>query len=314
MAAAGGPAPGRTGSGAAAGEQSLPPSPAAAPRRRGRILDSLLLLLFLVGVIPLVGTSFHLVSKSREILELDQKTIQLDKARSLSQQVSTYLKGLQSQTIAIARTLELDTPPDQFAARVSRIREVDGLKRYVEGTSNFVSVSVVDARGFGARSGVQLSEPIIEQLQTEGVLRGLQDNAMVSHPVISTSLQEPVMVLAEPVRPGGGVPQGVVLVVASLGPLWQTTKQMGQEGLFDVYVVDGRGWLVAHSDPSRLQGNLDVSGVEIVRQFVESQGRAGATVPFTIQTPKGNRKMLGTYAAVPESSWGVIVQVDEDKA
>jgi len=29
---------------------------------------------------------------------------------------------------------------------------------------------------------VQLSEPIIEQLQTEGVLRGLQDNPMVSHP------------------------------------------------------------------------------------------------------------------------------------
>jgi len=265
--------------------------------------------------VPLVATSFHLVSKSREILELDQKGIQLDKARSLSQQVSTYLKSLQSQTVAIARTLEVDTPRDQFAAKVARIREVDGLKRYVEGTSNFVSVSVVDVRGSGARSGVQLNEPIIEQLQTEGVLRGLQDNAMVSHPVVSTSLQEPVMVLAEPIRPGGGGPQGVVLVVASLGPLWNTTRQMGQEGLFDVYVVDGRGWLVAHSDPARLQGDLDVSGVEIVRQFIESQGRAGATVPFTVQGPKGTLvKMLGTYAAVPESSWGVIVQVEEDKA
>jgi HD-GYP domain-containing protein (c-di-GMP phosphodiesterase class II) len=265
-------------------------------------------------VVPLVATSFYLVSKSREILELDQKSIQLDKARSLSQQVSTYLKSLQSQTIAIARTLEVDTPPDQFAAKVARIREVDGLKRYVEGTSNFVSVNVVDVRGSGARSGVQLSEPIIEQLLQEGVLRGLQDNPMVSHPVISTSLQEPVMVLAEPVRPGGAAPQGVVLVVASLGPLWNTTKQMGQEGLFDVYVVDGRGWLVAHSDPSRLQGDLDVSGVEIVRQFTESGGKAGATAPFTIRTPKGTSQMLGTYAAVPESSWGVIVQVEQDKA
>jgi len=37
-----------------------------------------------VGVVPLVATSFHLVSKSREILELDQKGIQLYKARSLS--------------------------------------------------------------------------------------------------------------------------------------------------------------------------------------------------------------------------------------
>jgi HD-GYP domain-containing protein (c-di-GMP phosphodiesterase class II) len=267
-----------------------------------------------VGVVPLVATSFHLVSKSREILELDQKGIQLDKARSLSQQVSTYLKSLQQQTIAIARTLEVDTPRDQFAAKVARIREVDGLKRYVEGTSNFVSVSVVDVHGSGARSGVQLSEPIIEQLLQEGVLRGLQDNSMVSHPVVSTSLQEPVMVLAEPIRPGGAAPQGVVLVVASLGPLWNTTKQMGQEGLFDVYVVDGRGWLVAHSDPARLQGDLDVAGVEIVRQFIESGGRAGATVPFTLQTPKGTAKMLGTYAAVPESSWGVIVQVEEDKA
>jgi putative nucleotidyltransferase with HDIG domain len=268
-----------------------------------------------VGVVPLVATSFHLVSKSREILELDQKSIQLDKARSLSQQVSTYLKSLQSQTVAIARTLEVDTPRDQFAAKVARIREVDGLKRYVEGTSNFVSVSVVDVRGSGARSGVQLNEPIIEQLLQEGVLRGLQDNSMVSHPVVSTSLQEPVMVLAEPIRPGGGGPQGVVLVVASLGPLWNTTKQMGQEGLFDVYVVDGRGWLVAHSDPARLQGDLDVSGVEIVRQFIESGGRAGATVPFTLPGPKGKVvTMLGTYAAVPESSWGVIVQVEEDKA
>ena len=141
MAAAGATAPAPPGG---------PDAPAPA-RRRGRILHSLLLLLFAVGVVPLVATSFYLVSKSREILELDQKSIQLDKARSLSQQVSTYLKSLQSQTIAIARTLEVDTPPDQFGAKVRRISEVDGLKRYVEGTSNFVSVWVVDARGGAAQ-------------------------------------------------------------------------------------------------------------------------------------------------------------------
>ena len=156
MAAAGAPTPAPASD---QGPASLPPeagfhaSPAKPSRRRGRILDSLLLLLFAVGVVPLVATSFHLVSKSREILELDQKSIQLDKARSLSQQVATYLKSLQQQTVAIARTLEVDTPVDQFAAKVARIREVDGLKRYVEGTNNFVSVSVVDAKGSGARSG-----------------------------------------------------------------------------------------------------------------------------------------------------------------
>ena len=73
--------------------------------RRGRILVSLLFLLFAVGVVPLLWTSYKLVSRSRDILELDQKSIQLDKARSLSQQVSTYLKSLEAQVTAIARTL-----------------------------------------------------------------------------------------------------------------------------------------------------------------------------------------------------------------
>ncbi len=304
-------------------------------RRRGRILVSLLLLLLGVGVVPLVATSYRLVSRSRDILELDQKAMQLDKARSLSQQVSVYVKSLQSQVVAIARTLEVDVAPSAFAARVARIRDDDALRRYVEEpTSRFHYVSVVDASSTGARSGVQLSEPAIEQLLREGVTRGLQGKSMMSHPILSSSLQEPVMVLAEPVIPGGaragaagppseivreetapaGGVQGVVLVVASLGPLWNMTRDLGQGGVFDVYVVDGRGRLVAHSDPRKLEGNLDVSDVEIVRQFLASQGRTAATVPFTINAPGGPTQMLGTYTGIPDTGWGVIVQIPQDKA
>jgi HD-GYP domain-containing protein (c-di-GMP phosphodiesterase class II) len=271
-------------------------------------------LLFAVGVVPLLWTSYKLVSKSQEILELTSKSIQLDKARSLSQQVSTYRKSLEAQVTAIARTLEVDVAPGGFTRRVQTIREQEELQRYIDGPSPFVYVSVVDATGSGARSGVQLLEPAIERLLQEGWQRGLENRAMVSHPVISTSLQEPVMVLAEPVKPGKGPVQGVVLVVASLGPLWNSTKEMGQEGMFDVYVVDDRGHLVAHSDPTRLTGNLDVSDVEIVQRFREFRGRAGATVPFTLQTPKGKVRMLGTYTAVPDTGWGAFVQVAEDKA
>jgi HAMP domain-containing protein len=304
----------------------------------------LLLLLFGVGVVPLVATSYHLVSGSRDILELDQKAMQLGKAKSLSQQVSVYVKSLQSQVVAIARTLEVDVAPSAFAARVARIRDDDGLRRYVEdANSHFHYISVVDASGSGARSGVQLSEPAIEQLLREGVARGLQGKSMASHPVISSSLQEPVMVLAEPVVPGGartpagGSPspgagslpfdvareeltalpssvQGVVVVVASLGPLWNMTRELGQGGVFDVYIVDGHGRLVAHSDPRKLEGNLDVSDVEIVKQFLASQGRTSTTVPFTITTPAGSTQMLGTYTGIPETGWGVIVQIPQDKA
>ncbi len=282
-------------------------------RRRG-ILFSLLFLLFGVGVVPLVGTSYQLVSQSRETLELDQKAMQLDKARSLSQQVAVYLRSLQAQITAIARTLEVEASGKPFKERVARMAEVKALERYVGGTSPINSISVVDADGSGARSGVYLPEPAIDSLLQEGWVRGLQGKPLISHPVISRSLQEPVMLLAEPVSPGTGPVQGVVLVVASLLPLWSMTRDMSQEGVFDVYVVDGRGRLVAHSDPRRLEANIDVSDIEIVRQFMASQGRTGATLPFALQTPTGPIKMLGTHTAIPDTGWGVIVQIAESQA
>ena len=59
----------------------------------------------------------------------------------------------------------------------------------------------------------------------------------------------------------------------------------------------------------------DVSEVEIVRQFLESKGAATLTVPFSIPAEGRAIKMLGTYSQVPDDSeWGVIVQVEEDKA
>lgn len=284
-------------------------------KRRGSILVSLLLLLFVVGIVPLLWTSLTLVARSREILELDQKSIQLDKARSLSQQVAVYARSLQSQITAIARTLEVGTAPEQFTARVNHIREAKALERYVGGSSPFYSISIADATGSGARSGAQLPEPAIEQQLQEGYLRGLEGKAMVSRPVLSSSLQEPVIIVSEPVNPAGAAVEGVVLAVASLGPLWNMTRQMGEEGLVEVYIVDSRGWLVAHSDPKRVEADPDVSQIEIVRQFLASRGRAAATMPFSLPSKHGPLQMLGTYTRVPDDSgWGVIVQVDQSKA
>jgi HD-GYP domain-containing protein (c-di-GMP phosphodiesterase class II) len=90
---------------------------------------------------------------------------------------------------------------------------------------------------------------------------------------------------------------------------------MGEAGQTDVYVVDDRGHLIAHSDPQMAEGDLDYSSLPIVRYFLESGGRAGATVPFEAPGPNGPRPMLGTYTPVADDSgWGVIVQIDESLA
>lgn len=298
-------------------------------KRRGRIRTALLVLLLVVGVVPLLLTSSTLVQHSREMLELDQKTIQLDKARSLSQQIAVYVRSLRGQIQMISGTLALDSESSAvpFDQRIKHIRETKALVRFVSDDSPLISVSVADNSGFGARAGIQLREPEIEMLLQEGWQRGLTGQAMLSHPVISRALKEPYLVIAEPVKmeskdAGADVAtshvQGVVLGVATLVPLWKMATEIAdcnEKGCtYEVYVVDARGHLVAHSDPNRLEGELDLSQVEIVKSFMAAKGLASATVPFIAPTASGPQQMLGTFTRVEESSWGVIVQVHEDKA
>jgi HD-GYP domain-containing protein (c-di-GMP phosphodiesterase class II) len=228
------------------------------------------------------------------------------------------MRSLVGQVTAIARTLEVETAsaPGQFQTRLVRIRNAKALERYVGGTSPFYYMSVVDTKCVGAGSGVQLPEPVIQELLQEGCVRGSQGRGFLSPPVVSPSLREPVIIVAEPVNASEpGAVDGVVLAVGSLGPLWKMTRESAQGGIMDVYVVDGRGRLVAHSDPTRVESDPDVSGVKIVKLFLESKGRASSTEPFEMPGQDRVVAMLGTYTRVPDDSgWGVIVQVDQDKA
>jgi len=300
-----------------------------APRhRRGRILFSILALLFAVGVVPLVWTSYRLVATSRESIESYQKEWQLDKARLISTQVAIYVDGLRTQVAAIARTLEVDPGPGTFAARLARIKEQKALARYIEGSASLVSVSVVDPAGVGAQaqSGLDLlGDARLQEQRVEAFQRGQHGRAMISVPVVSESLQEPVIVIGEPVTIARRV-EGVVLAVASLQPIRGITEKTGG-GIFEVYVVDNRGRTIAHSDTRRPLSE-DLSKLDIVtillKQSAVATGMPGGarrtggfgTIRFDLAAPDGTvRHMLGTYMPVPDDSgWGVVVQVDIARA
>ncbi len=130
---------------------------------------------------------------------------------------------------------------------------------------------------------------------------------MISVPIIADSLQEPVIILGEPVKLAGRV-LGVVLGVASLQPIREMTT--ASSGASEVYVVDNRGRIVAHSDPSQPLA-ADFSKVPIVEEFMTGRQRAGGTVNFALD----KRPMVGTFMPLTDKSgWGVVVQTDEDTA
>ncbi len=281
-----------------------------ARRHRGRILTSLMLLLFAVGVVPLLGTSYNLVSKAQESLKVDQEVIQLDKARGLSQQVSLYVQSLRSQVEAIARTLEVGV----VNGKLPRINS-KALERYVGGDSNFWYLGVFDPEeGRGqAATGFDLQDASIFAARDEGIATAREGRSMMGQPIISNSLQgEPLIVLSEPIMANKKA-LSVVVAVATLLPVSRMTREIGDDKLYQVYVVDKQGRLVAHSDGKRALG-VDLSTVDIVKWFLESKGKGRVTTPFTIGTDRGTIKMVGTSYPVPGSDWGVIVQVEEDLA
>jgi HD-GYP domain-containing protein (c-di-GMP phosphodiesterase class II) len=127
------------------------------------------------------------------------------------------------------------------------------------------------------------------------------------------------MVKGQPIVTSDGVVSGVVESVVSLNPLWSFMDDLDEQGVYEVYLVDSGGRLIAHSDPERL-ADPSLEGVPIVDRFLQNSSHIDTTEPFVLQTAEGPVEMLGTYKRIQGEGveggldWGVIVQIREDAA
>jgi len=284
-------------------------------KSRGSILSSLLGLLFLTAFLPLVLTSRYLVNQARADLELDQRSLQISKVRHLSEWIATFRTSTATIVHTLATSLAIDAPSD-YRRRIDILGTSRTLEAYPGEASSIVSVNVVDRKGFGARSGLALPEPAISAGIQAAFLAGLKGEKTTTPPQWSTTLSEPVVIAAEPVISSRGTAQAVVIAIITLEPIVRLTRQSGEGGLLDVYVVSKDGRLVAHSNPEAGPTGTDLTNIEIVKDFVQAGGRAAASMPFNMEDPSGAvRHMLGTFIRVnDDSGWGVVAQIDEEKA
>jgi len=306
-----------------------PTKPQKVPVRRGKIVYSLALVLVVVGVAPLLLVSSTLIENSQTELRAAEIELQLDQTRSIRDQIRLYLQATQQQVVAIAKTFGGGGDVRQVSARIASVSSGQELIQYVGEESHIVYIVVSDGEGRGGQAGpggnlaTELQSYL--QLSFEEAVKG---NDYVSPAYVDPTLLDTVIVLSTPIlvsTGAGGSPRyvaGVVSAVVSLRPIQEIVQGKSLEGR-QVYVVDGRGFLIAHSDRKTLFTNGDYSRTPMVRAFQEAKGLGSPSVPFTQSEGGVVKEMVGTHTSIGDRNsstpilrsldWGAIVQAELEK-
>ena len=123
-------------------------------------------------------------------------------------------------------------------------------------------------------------------------------------PVYFRQETEPYMLVAIPEardRPG------VTVVEVNLKFIWDEVSRIriGQKGL--AYVVDNKGYLVAHPDISLVLRKVDLSNLPQVREALAAKADSEWTEPSEARDVEG-KKVLSAYAHIASTGWLVFVE------
>jgi signal transduction histidine kinase len=124
--------------------------------------------------------------------------------------------------------------------------------------------------------------------------------------VETSDYAEPYVTMAVPLKAGPRAVIGALIVKAKLKFLWEVvgSSTFGTAGYS--YLVDKRGKLIAHRDPSLVLRGLELRNIPKVQHFL--QNRSVDPEPAQEGPGIGGTRVLSTYAPVPGFGWGVIVE------
>jgi len=290
--------------------------------KRAKVLHHVLLVLMVVSIGPLGFYGYQLIQFNREKLQTQERFSQIGIAQSLARLISLYLSNAREQVDGfIASSLDLSSG---YELELEGNRGLDKkLEDFVGRSKNLLYINIVDNRGSGVEAGVHNvnDEGVTKHFLAKAFQSASQNQtSYVSEPLTIEFGKEtkPVIIMSSPIKSSGkGV--GAVTVILKLDDIlhWVTENSVARK---TVYVVDFNGQIVVHPDSKTKPAGMDFSRIEIVGAFVDewskSKGkvRLQETRPFRLVDDDLEKQMLGTYFAVPEAPWGVIVQIDQRDA
>jgi HD-GYP domain-containing protein (c-di-GMP phosphodiesterase class II) len=289
--------------------------------KRSKILHHVLLVLMLVSIAPLCFYGWQVIELNREKLERTEKLSQLSIAKSLAREIAQYVNSYREQILGFASAMELRGSISGIEDSSTNHLLQKKLEELAKRSKNLLYINIVNNRGKGVRAGrYNPEDPMIQHYFTRAFLEGSKDHSYMSEPLalyVGNQI-EPAILMSSPINSETRW-IGVTTVIVGLNSILQWVIENSTAGK-TVYVVDFNGRIVVHPDRRTILTGTDFSKIGIVREFMEawsvSRGnvRLPGTRPFKLVENGREKEMLGTYYVIPETSWGVIVQIDQTDA
>lgn len=293
---------------------------------RVRLLYIVLGTLLVVGLVPLGLAGWMLSNRSADELRSVEGRYQAQLVQDKARQIELYGQRYRDVVTGLARAFEL-------AGGVRVLGEEGGdrrLQKSVVDDPNLLALAILPV---GSIPHVAYKPDVIgrEELNErvgEVLARMSGRGLVVTRPQLIRSSQEMSLTIAAPVMGGAGGEEVVAAVAAVISfnevfaavqqPSSKSERELLEQGLPVIFVVDETGRAVAHPDQRVAYAERSMSDLKIVQSWMDTGTQVQSLLePFTAERDGRQLMMLGAYATAEldeGARLGVIVIQDERAA
>jgi signal transduction histidine kinase/HAMP domain-containing protein len=260
----------------------------------------------MVWGLGLVGTALGLNTLAGSIYtrhQIEQSTaaLQLEVATLTARHIQTY----------ISRKIERlhDAATGLTLYPIGNDEQTILINLLLKNDRSFEEISIIDDQGRERHRisdrKVYFTADLRDLRKDTAYQRAIRGGDYVS-PVFNSDRAEPFLLLAVPLTSIPRKTVGVIVAKTNMQFLWELMREekFGHAGF--MYLVNDKGRLIAHKDPSLVLEYRELKNIPKVAEFLSSGSKK--QLPGTRGLGLNGDDVLSTYGVVPDLGWAVIVE------
>ena len=242
---------------------------------------------------------------SAQSAEIQRRQVEVAKRTALT--ISNLLETTKDQLLLLSIAGEFSSPEGRHRVAIDALKANQGIESvYIVGT---------EGRELLRNDRYELfHKDELRNVRDSAYFRVTQSGQTYIGPVTFSRFREPVVEMPVPLRDvRNNNVWGALAARFNLKVMWDVLARtdIGDTGY--AYVIDSKGRLIGHPDPSLVLGELDASGVESVRHVLDTTGMHRRTDSSTSGGLFGE-EVLFSHSIIAQTGWIAVVETPTREA